>query len=212
MRIGFICALAVTLCASQATSAQGAKHFLQVELVKTIKAKKAKAGDVVKARAVQALVLAGGVTIPQGSTIVGEVRSVDEKSIAISFDQAEIKGTTVPVKLSIRGAMMPGAAPMREGGSSAPVASSTPASQPMHGAAQATGNRTAAAVPVPAGGASEPISQPGHAVAAQTGSVIGMPGVTLEVDEGPQHASKFTTADKELQLKSGLQLMLAVVE
>jgi len=37
-----------------------------------------------------------------------------------------------------------------------------------------------------------------------------MPGVALDVDKGPQHASKFVAADKELQLKSGLQLMLAV--
>jgi len=49
-------------------------------------------------------------------------------------------------------------------------------------------------------------------VAAHTGSVIGMPGVTLEVDEGPERTSKFVSADKELQLKSGMQLMLAVVE
>jgi hypothetical protein len=39
-----------------------------------------------------------------------------------------------------------------------------------------------------------------------------MPGVTLDLDEGPQRASKFVSTDKELQLKSGLQLMLAVVD
>ena len=49
-------------------------------------------------------------------------------------------------------------------------------------------------------------------MAAHSGLVIGMPGVTLEVDDGPQHASKFVSAGKELQLKSGLQLMLAAVE
>ena len=42
MRIRFMCALAVTLCASQATSAQGAKHFLQVELVKRSKQRRPK--------------------------------------------------------------------------------------------------------------------------------------------------------------------------
>jgi len=47
-------------------------------------------------------------------------------------------------------------------------------------------------------------------VAAQTGSIIGMPGVTLQVDDSPQHASKFQSSGKELQLKQGLQLMLAV--
>lgn len=160
--------LLLALCASQTASAQGAKHFLQAELLKTIKARKAAAGDPVKARAAQALVLTGGVAIPEGSMLLGEIRAADEKSLAISFDQVEIKGKTTPVKLSIRGAMMP---------------------------EQAT----------PAGRAPS-------SAAGQTGQVIGMPGVTLEVDNGPQHASKFTSADKDLQLKSGLQLMLAVVE
>jgi hypothetical protein len=41
--------------------------------------------------------------------------------------------------------------------------------------------------------------------------VIGMLGVTLQVDEGPEHASRFA-AGKELQLKGGLQFMLAVAE
>jgi hypothetical protein len=45
---------------------------------------------------------------------------------------------------------------------------------------------------------------------AQTGAVIGMPGVTLQVDESPQHASKFESGGQELQLTKGLQLMLAV--
>jgi hypothetical protein len=48
-------------------------------------------------------------------------------------------------------------------------------------------------------------------VAAQAGSVIGMPDVTLQVDDSPQHASKFESSGKELQLKQGLQFMLAVV-
>jgi len=47
---------------------------------------------------------------------------------------------------------------------------------------------------------------------AQSGLVIGMPGIALEIDESPQHGSKFVSSGKELQLKSGLQLMLGVVE
>jgi len=39
-----------------------------------------------------------------------------------------------------------------------------------------------------------------------------MPGATLEIDDTPQHASKFKSNGGEFQLKSGLQLMLAVVE
>jgi hypothetical protein len=40
-----------------------------------------------------------------------------------------------------------------------------------------------------------------------------MPGVTLEVDDSPEHVSKFVSAGEELQLKGGgLQLRLAVDE
>lgn len=212
MRFSLAVGVAAALCAMPLGFAQGSKHFIQVELLKTIKVKKAKVGDVVKARAVQAVVLPGGVTIPEGTMIEGEVHAVDEKSLAISFDQADIKGKTTALKLSIRGAMMPGEAPMRSGDSSAPMATSTPGNRPMQGAPTSVGERTKDAAQTTTG-SSAPETGPVRAVAAQTGTVIGMPGVTLEVDEGPQHASKFTTSgDKELQLKSGLQLMLAVVE
>jgi hypothetical protein len=53
-------------------------------------------------------------------------------------------------------------------------------------------------------------SKPDKDTAAHAGSVIGMPGVTLEVDDSPRHASKFTSTGKKLQLKQGLQLMLGV--
>jgi hypothetical protein len=55
------------------------------------------------------------------------------------------------------------------------------------------------------------VVQPGRPVAAQAGSMIGMPDVTLQVDDSPQHASKFESSGKELQLRQGLQFMLAVV-
>jgi hypothetical protein len=53
---------------------------------------------------------------------------------------------------------------------------------------------------------------PQSTVAAQAGAVIGMPGVTLQVDDSPQHASKFESSAKDLQLNKGLQLMLAPPE
>jgi hypothetical protein len=48
------------------------------------------------------------------------------------------------------------------------------------------------------------------AVAAHPGSVIGMPGVTLSVDEAAPFASKFTIANKDMQLPQGVQLMFTV--
>jgi len=108
MRTSLLVGVAVALSGWQVASAQGAKQFIQVELLKTIKAKKAKVDDVVKARPVQAVTLANGLTIPDDATLVGEVRAADEKSLAISFDQVQIKGKMTPVKLSIRSAMQPG--------------------------------------------------------------------------------------------------------
>jgi len=139
------------------------KQFIQAELLKTIKAKNAKAGDPVKARAVAAVVLPGGVTIPEGAILLGEVRAADPNSLSITFLQVEVKGKQTPLSLSIRAAMMPNGPENHVDG-----------------------------------------------VAAQTGSVIGMPGVTLQIDDSPRHASRFESNGKELQLKQGLQFMLAV--
>ena len=141
------------------------KQFVQAELLKTVKAKSAKAGDPVKARAVAAVVLPGGVTIPEGTMLFGEVRAADPNSVSISFGQVEIKGNKTPLSLSIRAAMMPNGPQNHVNG-----------------------------------------------VAAQAGAVIGMPGVTLQVDDSAQHASKFASSGKDLQLKQGLQFMLGVPE
>jgi hypothetical protein len=64
-------------------------------------------------------------------------------------------------------------------------------------------------------GAMAPGSDPAkasHGTLGQPGSVIGMPGITLQVDDSPQHASRLESSGKKLQLKPGLQLMLAVPE
>jgi hypothetical protein len=145
--------------------AQHSKQFIQAELLKTIKAKSAKAGDVVKARTVNAVILPGGVTLPEGTILLGGVRAASPASLAISFEQAELAGKKTPVNLSIRAAMMPNGPPSNS-----------------------------------------------SAVVAQTGSIIGMPGVTLQVDDSPQHASKFESSGKDLQLRQGLALMLATPE
>jgi hypothetical protein len=132
------------LCGLQVASAQGSKQFIQAELLKTIKAKKAKVGDVVKARPVQAVTLPNGFTIPDDATLLGEVRAVDEKSLSISFDQAEIKGKTTPVKLSIRSAMMPSqeAAATRPGDASTSLDAATPGNRPMRGGVPRPGKVT----------------------------------------------------------------------
>lgn len=161
-----ICLLLVVLVALPlSSSAQHPKQFVQAELLKTIKARSAKIGDIVKARANNALILSGKVTISEGTILLGEIRAVEPSSLSISFDQMEVKGKPAPLSLSIRAALS------TAGDASAPHA--------------------------------------GQAVAAQAGAVIGMPGVTLQVDDSPRHASTFQSNGKDLQLKQGLLLMLA---
>jgi len=202
--------VAAGLCLPISCPAQGHKQFIQAELLKTIKGSKAKVGDPVKARAVNSAILPGGVTISEGTVLLGEVRAADSNSLAISFDQAEINGKKTPVKLSIRAAMMPGGPRMHDDGGSPPPEVTTRRGRDLPGGDFDKGGHDAQTpVAKPAGTRD---TQPGRNVAAQTGSIIGMPGVTLQIDDSSQHASKFASSGKELQLKSGLQLMLGVVE
>jgi hypothetical protein len=51
---------------------------------------------------------------------------------------------------------------------------------------------------------------PGKPTTAHAGSVIGLPGVTLVIDDGPNATSTFVSAKKNFQLDSGLQMILVV--
>jgi hypothetical protein len=52
--------------------------------------------------------------------------------------------------------------------------------------------------------------KPGAGAPAHPGSVVGMPGVTLRIDDGPPYASKFEIKTKDQQLPKGVQLMFSV--
>lgn len=202
--------LVATGCLPLSSLAQNSKQFLQAELLKTIKAKSAKVGDPVKARAVSAVLLPGGIAIPEGAILLGEVRAADTNSLSISFDQAELGGKKTPLSLSIRAALMPGG-PQKSVGGNASVDAAAPNVHPMSGGSANPVPVTTQQATPSARPDSGPVVQPGRPVAAQAGSVIGLPDVTLQVDDSPQHASKFESSGKELQLKQGLQFMLAVV-
>src|SRR5277367_4572180 len=82
-------------------------RFIQAELLTGIKTKKAKVGDPVKAHTIGEVTLANGVTVPAGSILLGELRSVEPSAVSISFDAYQNGAKTAPLKLSIRAAMMP---------------------------------------------------------------------------------------------------------
>ncbi len=141
--------VAVGLCLPVSSPAQGSKPFLQAELLKTIKAKKAKAGDPVKARAVNAVILPGGITISEGTILLGELRAADANSLVISFDQAEVKGKTTPLKLSIRAAMMPSGPRTHSNAGSSAIAVSTPDDKPLSGRPRTLPEKTQTAAKIP---------------------------------------------------------------
>lgn len=82
-------------------------RFIQAELTTPIKTKKAKVGDPVKARTISEVKFANDITVPAGSTLTGELRSVDPDAVSISFDAFQNGSKTTPLKLNIRAAMMP---------------------------------------------------------------------------------------------------------
>ncbi|HLK19562.1 MAG TPA: hypothetical protein VKT81_11415 [Bryobacteraceae bacterium] len=82
-------------------------RFVQAELTTPIKTKKAKVGDPVKARTISEVKLPNDITVPAGSVLLGELRSLDPDSVSISFDAFQNGSKTTPLKLNIRAAMMP---------------------------------------------------------------------------------------------------------
>ncbi len=77
---------------------------------------------------------------------------------------------------------------------------------------QAVANGKKMTLPLSIRAAMMPTSTERERVVAKAGDVVGLDGVTLQVDDSPQHASKFQSSGQELQLKHGLLLMLGVVE
>jgi hypothetical protein len=211
MRCLFLIAFLLPAAFAQTDVTASTPH-VQAELENNIKAKKAKPGDKVKAKTISPLTLADGTSIPVASEIYGHVTEVTNdasgSSLAIAFDQLEIKNKKTPVKFSIRAAMVAGGGDGSETGGIRPDDVSP---QKMAGGRRDLGQTSA--TPPPSGAVrEESMTEAGAAVAAQTGTVVGMHGVKLQVDDSPQHASKFQSSAPDLQLSEGLNLMLAVVQ
>lgn len=194
---------------------------LQVELTSTVQARKAKVGDVVKARTVTALILAGQNVIPEGTKITGHVSRVDHSpnpgpaAISVSFDQFHLKhGRTLPAKFGVQAAVFSpsaGPQPAPEGGGNRTVEpawlpNSKPSRnantvntsvRPQHQSGQQQQNSS-----------DEPANQ-GDLRALSAGTLIGMPGVTLKVDE-ESGAATFSSVSRKLELPSGLQFVLRI--
>jgi hypothetical protein len=212
--LGMFAALPIlSQTAPAASSAPVSTSHVQAQLLTGVKAAKAKANDPVKAQTMTPLALADGSVIPVGSTLSGHVVKVEPdspdghtSSIAITFESVELKKhQTVPLRLSIASAMA--AASAGAGNNSYQTASRSANrvtdSHALDGHAY-TAKDDSTNMETSGGGT------PGKATAAQTGSVIGLPGVTLVFDDGPNAVSTFISAKKNFQLDSGLQMILVV--
>jgi hypothetical protein len=209
-------ALLMSAFAIWPVSAQSDVPHVQVELLSNVKTKKAKVGDKIKAKTASPLTLSDGTAVPVATPVNGQVREVEadsggKSSVVISFDQVEIDGKKRTVPFLIRAAMLAGggSAPAQDGNAISPA--EVHRERPMAGRSPTV--QDASDVQIHAPSARSTPDQPAHSgpyMAAQTGSVIGMPGVVLQVDEDGGHPSKFISASPNLELKSGLQLMLVV--
>ena len=201
---------------------------LQIELTNTIRAKKAKVGDTVKARTVTAFVLPNQIVVPESAKLIGRVSlanpgSLDANGVAIGivFDEVQPrKGKKLRLNLSIQAAMLPrptlpqameeqDSESLAQPGAS-PHAASKQKSLPVAGFSSS--GRPNAAPEATQGshlGANETADHRGELRALPPGTLIGMPGVTLAVD-GPAGAATFRSSNRKLELKSGLQLQLRV--
>jgi hypothetical protein len=212
--LGMFAALPISgQTAPAASSAPVSTSHVQVQLLNGVKAAKAKANDPVRAQTMTPLALADGTVIPVGSTLSGHVVKVESDSpdghtysIAITFESVELKKhQTLPLKLSIASAMAPTPAGMGNNTyqTASRSANGVTDSHALDGHAY-TAKEDSTDIETSGG------RTPGKPTAAHAGSVIGLPGVTLMVDDGPDAVSTFISAKKNFQLDSGLQMMLVV--
>jgi hypothetical protein len=205
------------------TASDSSPQRVQAALVSTVKASKAKLNDAIAAQTVTPLTLKDGTVIPAGSTLLGHVvkaepDSTDQhvSSIAVTFDAVELKKKAkLPLNLSVVSAMASTAAGAAGNNKMvSPSAGPLPYDHPLNGQAYNVVQDSPKLVNNPVGTQSalsgDASSGQGKPTAAHTGAVIGLPGVTLQIEDGPAAVSTFVSAKKNLQLDSGLQLMLVV--
>jgi hypothetical protein len=227
--LGMLVALPISAqTAPAASSTPASTSHVRAQLLSSVKAAKARVNDPVRAQTMTPLTLADGTVIPIGSTLSGHVLKVESdsgdrhmSSIAITFESVDLKKRqrlpfesvelkkrqTLPLKLSIASAKAPAPAAALIGDNTSQTASrnadGVADSHALSDAYTAQDDSTGLVT-------SGSDGTPGKAKAAHTGSVIGLPGVTLVVDDGPNAVSTFISAKKNFQLDSGLHLMLVV--
>ena len=213
------------------------------ELSKTVKAKKVKAGDPVKAEVVQDVISHGKIVIRRGSKLLGHVTEARargkedaESRLGIVFDKAMLKGggemplnagicamaaaarismVDKPEEMlppSLMGASSQNTGPQPYGGrTTAPSRGSsvTPTVNPTP--ASSAGIAAGPIIPVPS---SKPLgtSFKGSVLSSGSRGVFGIPGIKLRSISGNGGKYVVSSISKDVQLESGVQLLLQVNE
>ena len=138
------------------------------------------------------------------------VSGTDASSLTLAFDSVNIDhARKLSLTFALLAAMRPGESsqqqqPQQQPDNTPPAGQAQPEMQILHGGSITPHNTPETLKKMP-----EKKKNP--EVAAQTGSVIGMPGVTLEIADGSHASSTFRSAHKNLQLDSGTQFILKVI-
>src|SRR5919206_4483585 len=109
MRCRSLCVIVFVFALAALAQTQAPAQSVQVELLTSIKTKKAKVGDAVKAKTVTPMVIEHGTVIPVGSIVLGHVRAAQADSpdthasfVTLAFDQVNAQhGKSLPLKLAV---------------------------------------------------------------------------------------------------------------
>jgi len=202
---------------------------IPAELDKSIDAKKCKTGDSVSAKTTSDLLSNGQVVIPRGTKITGHVtaakphdKSDPSSSVAIAFDQIAIKNKP---PLAFQAEIQAMGKPQQNvaaaaGASGEPMAAGSGMSSPgaaNHGGGS-MGRGTASQGGAGASGAPSEATVPqtdapaqqssGVALSASSTGVVGMEGISLNAGSDPSQGTVISSANKNVKLDSGTQLIL----
>jgi hypothetical protein len=199
--------------------------MLRVELVKSIDAKKAKAGDLVIAKTREDILAGGNVVAPRGTRISGHVVAAtphhgDTPSrLEIALDQIAMRpGNEVPMKAVIQALSKPAPPPPAAGDYGSP---GRPTGQgtmngPMGSSGRMGGGSPPAASTPTNGGIGDTGGMPSGASAANAPlptnaqGAIGMSDVTLNADQ--QGNSTLTSEKHNIKLEEGTQMLIRVTD
>ena len=197
-------AISSTICVwgqtSPSSPAASTGPKLQAELLKTIDASRARAGDEVTARTITPLAFNGS-KFPAGAVVKGHVAEATPVRLLLVFDSIVTKkNAPVPLGLSLRAAMMP-----KSTGQSAQI------SPHAEGAGRGDMLRSPTAAAEDSTNTVFQGPKRPEPVMVSNGGVVGLAGVDLKVSTNPKAGAAFEIAkNNKLQLEKGLQLMFVV--